>query len=218
VSVFEATPVPGDDVDSFADQLVRRFEPWLTPDLETYLRAVASMFDESVLYAMDYDDPDTGEFYAGWEILFDPDRAPANALPYLAQYRGERLPSILSEAQAREWIKDAPNQERGTTRSVFEAAQRKLTGDRLVSLLERPAGVVDAVQVVTYAAQTPDPAGTQADILSVLPADVLLTYVVSNGAVWSDVKTANWTTTKAKTWNQLTSGLVGYSQFPRPRP
>jgi hypothetical protein len=212
VSDFDPSPVPVDD--SFADQLVRRFEPWLTPDLEAYLRSVSSMFDESVLYAMDYDDPATGESYEGWEILFDPDRVPFNALPHLAQYKGERLPKILTEAQAREWVKDAPNQQRGTPRSVFEAAQRRLTGTRLVSMLERADGVVDQVRIVTYTSQTPDPAGTKADILGTLPADVLLDHVVQPGVIWDSVETATWNTTKAKTWENQISGLTGFTQFP----
>jgi hypothetical protein len=214
--VIDFTPIapPAEDTTSFADQLVRRFEPWLTDDLETYLRAVASMFDEVQLYAADTETPD--ERFEGWTILFDPDRCPAPALPYLAQYRGEVLPAGISEAGAREWIKDAPNQVRGTPRAVFEAAQRRLTGERLVSMLERPAGVVDEVQIVTYAGQTPDPAGTQADILSVLPADVVLTFNGSSSTQnWNQAKVTyvTWAPMAVKKWNEVVSTLTGYTSW-----
>src|SRR3954452_18712789 len=106
------------------------------------------MFTEVELYAIAEDDDQ------GWVILFDPDRCPAPALPYLAQYVGERLPVGLSEPLQREWIKDAPNQRRGTPMSIFLAAQRKLTGSRLVSMRERDGGDPDKLTVVTYTAQT----------------------------------------------------------------
>jgi hypothetical protein len=218
VSDWTPSPAPSEADDTFADQLVRRLAPWLTPDLETYLRAIASMWDEVALYAFDYDTAD--ERFEGWTILFDPDRCPAPALPHLAQYRGENLPIGLSEAAQREWIKDAPNQTRGTPRAVFEAAQRRLTGGRLVSMLERAGGVVDKVQIVTYTSQTPDPTSTQADILSVLPADVILEYLVQAGQNWTQVKAtyATWNAAKVKTWTQVLSTLSGYSQYPGSTP
>jgi hypothetical protein len=201
---------------TFSDQLVQRFEPWLTADLQQYLEAIATMFDQIVLLAYDTDTE------AGWTILFDPDRCPDYALPYLAQYVGEVLPAGIAEADAREWIKDAPNQRRGTPRSVFLAAQRHLTGSRTVAMIERPGGVVDSVQIRTYVSNTPDAVQTKKDILSVLPADVLLDYATTTGNTWNDVKAAypTWTALKAtgKTWATVSSTLSGYTLFPRPKP
>jgi hypothetical protein len=170
MSTFTPIDPPDPDDDSFAAQLVRRHEPWLTADLDGFLRAVASMFDQVVTYSAD---TDTNE---GWVILFDPDLCPAEALPYLGQLVGEvpPMPVGLPEAAAREWIKDNPNARRGTAQSVFQAAQRKLTGSRQVSMFERYQGVVDQLAIRTNTTQTPDPAGTRADILSTLPADVVL--------------------------------------------
>jgi hypothetical protein len=201
---------------SFADDFVAAFEPWLTPALEDYLRAIATMFSEVELYAFD---DDQGE---GWEILFDPDRAPVKALPYLAQYVGEILPVGISEAGAREWIKDAPNQKRGTPRSIFLAAQRRLTGSRLVSMIERD-GTVDTLTIRTYQEQTPDPEGTLQDLLDVVPADVILDYTDLAGQLWSDVKTAHatWADVKAAypTWRDLAVEMgAGATIFERPRP
>ncbi|MDQ2740398.1 MAG: phage tail protein [Actinomycetota bacterium] len=200
---------------SFADNFVARFQPWLTPDLETYLRAIALMFGEVELYAFD---TDTAE---GWTILFDPDRAPAKALPYLAQLRGAILPVGIAEPTAREWIKDAPNQLRGTPQAIFLAAQRKLTGGRLVTIKERD-GDPDHLTVTTYTAQTPDPAGTRADILSVTPHDVILAHNVIAGQTWGDVKVGNltWGNLKANyaTWGDVASRLGGTSTYSRPGP
>jgi hypothetical protein len=212
MSTFAPSLPPDPDDDTFAAQLVRRHEPWLTVDLDTFLRAAASMFGQVLTYAADTDDQE------GWVTLFDPDLCPAEALPYLAQVVGENLPTGLPEAAAREWIKDNPNARRGTPESVFLATQRKLTGTRQVSMFERYQGVVDVLAIRTNTAQTPDPAGTRADILSTLPADVVLDYQVVAGTVWDDAKVNSWTTTKAKTWEAVTSGLTGWDHYERPTP
>jgi hypothetical protein len=195
---------------TFADQLVSRFAPWLNDDLETYLRAIASMFAETELYAFDWEtDEDAGE---GWTRLFDPALAPVEALPYLAQVVGETLPVGLGEQASRDWVQDAPNQRRGTAGAVFVAAQRHLTDTKLVTLRER-FGSVDTVQIVTYTAQTPSPATTLADILTQLPADVILDYQTLAGQQWQDVKTnrVNWQAVKTAwvSWGNVATGAAG---------
>lgn len=201
---------------SIADDLVAALKPWLTDDLETYLRAIGEMFTDVELYAMAEEDDQ------GWVILFDPDQCPAPALPYLAQYVGERLPVGISDAAAREWIKDAPNQRRGTPMSIFYAAQRKLTGSRLVAMRERDGGDPEKLTVVTYTAETPDPAGTLADLRDVVPYDVDLTYSVLDGQDWGGVSTtfATWAAVDAAyaTWADAAADLTGSSTFSRPVP
>jgi hypothetical protein len=148
---------------SLADEYVARLEPWMTPDLETYLRAQAAMFEEVELLAFETDTLEA------WQVLFDPDLIPAKGLPYLAQYLGEKLPAGIEEALAREWLKDNPNRYRGTPYSIFRAAQRNLTGNRQVGIRERDNGTgpdtdVEILQVMTLEAQTLNPALTEADI------------------------------------------------------
>lgn len=179
---------------SLADDYVAALAPWLTPDLETYLRAVGSMFEEVELYSEDAEQP-------GWENLLDPDTCPAPALPYLAQYVGERLPFGLTEAQQREWIKDAPNQQRGTVSSLVRAAQRKLTGSRLVTVIERDGGP-DNVTVITYTAQTPDSNAVVRELVTVFPLDMTLTYVVHPGQTWSQVQLTY------ATWGAIPAGMT----------
>jgi hypothetical protein len=199
---------------TFADDLVARFEPWLTPDLETYLRAIAGMMSQVELYALDSDDAE------GWTILFDPDLCPVEGLPYLAQYVGEVLRTGATEAEMRTQIKEAPNQQRGTNPSIFAAAQRRLTGAKLVAMTERD-GTVDTLTVVTYQDQTPNPNGTQADIMAVLPADVILNYQNLPGQRWSNVKAsyATWTALKTAnaTWGLLASAQGGSATYVPPR-
>jgi hypothetical protein len=169
---------------SLADDLVAAFAPWLTEDHEVYLRALGGMFAE--VEAILYEDEET----VPWEILLDPDRCPATALPYLAQYVGEQLPTGIEERAAREWIKDAPNQRRGTPESIFYAAQRKLTGERAVTLRERTLNGVeddDTIEVNTYTRETPSREAVLQELLTVMPADIVLNYSVLPGQTWADV-------------------------------
>lgn len=161
--------------------------------LEDYLRTIGEMFTEVELYAFDTDEEE------GWTILLDVDRCPYEALPYLAQYVGERLPPGLTDAAARQWIRDAPNQERGTISSIVKAAKRYLTGPQLVTLIERD-GDPDAITVVTYTAQTPNQALVARELETVVPADITLNYIVSAGQTWSQVQVTH------ATWNSITDG------------
>jgi len=163
-----------------------------------------------------------GNLTEGWTILFDPDRCPVQALPYLAQYKGERLPVGWTEALAREQIRDAPNMHRGKPLSMFQAAQKNLTGNRLVSMTERADGVKDKVRIITYTSQTPSPAKTLADIRAVTPADVILDYQTLSGQTWRDVRTryATWRAlmTDNPTWAKVATNLAGTPTYVRPVP
>lgn len=198
----------------FTDNYLSRFDPWMTTDLETYLRAVAGMFSEVELLAFD---TATKE---GWTILFDPDRCPTKALPYLAQYVGERLPLGLPDVLQREWIKDAPNSRRGTIQSIVRAAQRTLIGQRHVSIQERVGAVSDALSVTTYISETPNAATVLADLQTVVPADIILTYQSLAGQVWSAITASTWlqVRTNYATWGELAQATTGATTFSRPRP
>jgi hypothetical protein len=204
---------------SVAEDLVAAFAPWMTPDLADYLTAIGGMFGEVELYAMADDDE------LGWSILLDPDAAPVQALPYLAQYVGERLPVGLDEAGMREWIKDAPNQRRGTVESIVRVAQRYLTGQRTVAVRERSgtgANPEDYLTVQTYTTETPNPAVTFSDLRrDVVPADIVLTHNVMDGQAWADVKLTypTWAAVKAAyaTWESARVQMPGFTVFTRPR-
>lgn len=139
----------------------------------------------------------------GWENLLDPDTCPAPALPYLAQYVGERLPLGLTVAQQRQWIKDAPNQRRGSVGSLVRAAQRALdpSTSQLVTVIERD-GDADTVTLITYAAQTPDQAAVLRELGTVFPLEMTLNYVVHAGETWSQVEVSH------PTWNDIPAGTT----------
>lgn len=183
-----------------SEDLVAAHEPWITDDLAVYLRAIGGMFAEVELYAFDTDD------FEGWSILLDVDRCPAEALPYLAQYVGERLPIGLTEEQERQWIRDAPNQRRGTLQSIVDAGQRYLTGGKNITVIQRDGGP-DRLTIVSYTDQTPNSAQVLAELYTVVPADISLTYVVSSGQIWSQVVAtdADWANSMAEsaTWADL---------------
>jgi hypothetical protein len=183
-----------------ADDLPVALAPWETSDLDDYARTIGEMFTEVELYSLDTED----EADDGWVILFDPDRVPAAALPYLVQLVGDSIPPGTSEAAARELIRESPNQYRGTPLSIYRAARRTLTGARLVTIIERDGGDVDALTIVTYTDQTPDEQTVRADLRRVVPYDLNLTYVVADGELWSQVNTnyATWADVQAAnaTW------------------
>lgn len=171
--------------------------------LRDYLRTIGEMFAEVELYSDDTDE------FEGWTILLDVDRAPAAALPYLAQYVGERIPVGITEEAARQWIRDAPNQRRGTLQSIVDASQRYLTGGKNVTVIQRDGGP-DKLTVVSYTPETPDSARVLAELMTVVPADISLTYVVSAGQIWSQVIAVNpdWNDVMADydTWADVMAG------------
>lgn len=198
---------------------LERLAPYMTPDLEDYLSACASMFFQVEEYAGLFDEEN------GWQVLLDPLLCPAPALPYLGQYIGERIPQGTSEADMRQWILDQPNMRRGTLISIVSAAQRSLTGTRMVSVRERSGAAAnpeDYLAVRTYTTETPDPAQVYADLIKVVPADIDLDYAAATGQTWGDVQTA-YATWQAvadanATWDKVAGALAGYTTVNRPRP
>lgn len=203
---------------SWADDAVAAIAPWWTEDHETYIRALMVMTEQIQLFVDDQDDGTPG-----WSIMLDPDTCPVYALPYLAQWVGERLPTGLSEADARAWIQAAPNQWRGTPYSVARAAQRWLTGQRYVQIRERShldgTPDPDYLAVQTFTSQTPDPDRVLAELRVAVPADIVLDYQVTLGATWEDIHLAyaDWDAVQADipTWSEAyghTEGFISWEQ------
>ena len=205
------------------DELIADFVSQLTPDLQTYLEAIGSMFTPVELYV---DDDPNEDGNGAWCILLDVDRTPyPDGTAYLAQWVGEIMPQGIAEAEARNWIVDGPNQRRGTTVSIARAAQRSLTGTKTVQILERtmPNGTVDPngdhFTVVTYVNETPDPAQVWADLLTVIPADMVCNYETDTGPKWLDIHStyATWADVKAAfpTWGDVSGFHPGSSIWNR---
>lgn len=133
----------------------------------------------------------------GWSALLDVDRCPDFALPFLAQLAGVRLTQGAPAGVWRQEIVEHENFNRGTTAAIVTRAKRQLTGARRVTVVERWDNPDDPrndppyqLLVVTYEAETPDPAavladliGTAPDWLGVKPAGIRLTHRVDPG--WS---------------------------------
>jgi hypothetical protein len=200
--------------------LIEEWAPYITPDLEDYANAIGSMFEsvDELVQMLGEDD--------GWGPLLDPDRCPTQALPYLAMYVGERLPTGLTLEMQREWILDHPNQQRGTLLSIVRAAQRSLTGSRAVSIVERSGGAVthpeDFLQVRTYLSQTPYPNQVLADLYTVVPVDIQLDYATVSGQTWAALKAAKptWDNVKSSyaSWTEVQTATPGTTVWDRPRP
>lgn len=170
------------------DDLRESMAPISTPDLDTYLQAIASMFSEVELYSLATDD--ATDDAPGWGVLFDVDLCPVNALPYLAQLVGETLATTLTEDEARRQIRTQPNRRRGTRDGIIAAARATLSDpdDATVVFIERsssasPSEPAYGLTVGTLSAETPDPTATEAAIRANLPGGILLEYIVSDGPV-----------------------------------
>jgi Phage tail protein (Tail_P2_I) len=143
----------------------------------------------------------------GWQTLFDPDKCPAIALPYLAQYVGARLLPSMTEAEMRAAIKSPVAFGRGTPAQIEAVAKRTLTGTKTVILTERYLGFPWKLRVETLTIETPEPTRTKAEVIAeAKPIGILLSFnekvvwtwgvakVAPTHTPWSDVKTdfATW--------------------------
>jgi hypothetical protein len=212
------------------DRLLAYFEPWMTDDLATYLTAVGEAFDQAeTLYRWDENalltagvDPEELEEDVSYGQLLDMGVTSAIALPWLAQFVGERFPVGIDEAAQREWINDRPNSRRGTMVSIANAAQRSLTGSRTVMIIERSDGVSqtdspDDVVMFAYTDECPDPGQVRRDLQDTFPLELSLNFNVTPGTTWQQVKTQakTWVslTTANTTWDTLVSGKAGGIYF-----
>lgn len=205
---------------TLADQLVDAIYPWWSQDFEDLARAIGSMWQHVELYALARDDGT-----AAWSVMVDPENAPTEALPYLAQWVGEQLRAGLTDEQMREWINDKPNSRRGSPESIALAAQRSLVGGRVVQLFERtdangeddPLG--DHFVVYTYAADTPDPNQVWEDLLTVIPADMVCDYTVLESTTWAEIDAGfdTWADVHDaySTWTEVAGGVQGGMSWSR---
>jgi len=123
----------------------------------------------------------------GWSALLDPSRAPASALPYLAQFVGVRVTRGAASGQQREEIVNAAGFRRGRPASIVAAVAATLTGDRTVILTERVDGEAYQLLVQTYTDQTPDAAAAEAAARAQKPAGIVLTFEVVDGQTYAQL-------------------------------
>lgn len=135
----------------------------------------------------------------GWQIVFDPENAPASVLPYLAQFVGVQLLPSDSEERQREKITMPEQFKRGTPAAMLAAVEATLTGGRTVLMDEFFGGSAYALRIRTLASETPDEAVTEAAARSQKPIGITLDYSAVTGQDWNDVDTdhADWAAVEA---------------------
>lgn len=117
----------------------------------------------------------------GFSQILNIERIPAKGLPWVAQFNGVSFLPGMNEAEQRARATSTDGRKRGTVRALMAAAQRHLTGERVVVLQERYEGSAKRLGVVTYRRETPTPELTRQDIEEQLPWWIRLIYGVEEG-------------------------------------
>lgn len=190
-------------LDSFAADLYGSLEPLAGEDeanawaLATLCAAIGTMFQPAEDLARDTEEG------PGWSAVVDLQRCPDDWLPWLAQFVGVTVPLALSPAEQREVIASTAGFYRGTRAAMTGAIAATLTSTKTVEFRERQ-GSPYRLDVVTYIAETPDPALTARAALSQKPAGIVLTYAALPGATYTKIKA------HFATYTALRSGYATY--------
>lgn len=143
--------------------------------LAHYCAAWAAMFDFLADLVLEQDGTPS------WSRAYDPDLAPVELLPFIAQLVGVDLPPNLDEAAQRLRIKAVAGFWRGTPDAIVNAARQFLVGpdgtgeSATVYLIERH-GSPYAFTVTTLESETPDEAKVLAALLEQKPAGLMMNY------------------------------------------
>jgi len=180
--------MPKPTLKSFSQDLYDRVQPlnFADPTYDYPIAKLAQAFGMMFQVVEDYgrDDPITGQ--PGWSVVMDISKCPNEALPWLGQFVGVRLPTGLTPDQQRAYIKDAPGWDRGTVAALKAAVSPYLAGNKSVIVRERFNQAnpnVDSpgyFQVTTYANETPIDLENAPSTLS-----------VNNGEITDAVRAAN---------------------------
>jgi hypothetical protein len=130
----------------------------------------------------------------GWSELMDLGRCPPEALAWLGQFAGVRIPPGLTDAQARAWVGSTDGFKRGTPAAMIGACKATLTGTQTVLFHERyggpatPPAYAYYLSIWTYASETPNAAATLAALTAQKPAGLVLLYATAAGQTYATVK------------------------------
>lgn len=182
----------------FSDELYRRIESIDNPsdDLRAYCNAIGEMFSEVESLAREDSNGNLP-----WSKITDPELALNTAsLLWLAQLAGVRVPVGMELESMRDFIELAESRRRGTEAYMVEVAQRLLTGEKSVFVLERD-GSAYVLTINTRTAETPDAAAVEAALRAIKPAGIVLNFSTVGGFTWNEA---------AHTWNA--AGLVSWDE------
>jgi hypothetical protein len=179
--------------DTFAARLYAMLEPLAQQDgnagwsLLIFCNAIGVMFQQIETLVRDTADG------PGWSSLLDLDRCESDALGWLGQFVGVRIPPALDDAQQRAWIASTDGFRRGTVAAMISAAKATLTGTQTVLFRERSGGPTTApayayyLTLNTYTSETPNAAATHAALLAQKPAGIVLIYAAVSASSYSAV-------------------------------
>lgn len=197
---------------------IPQLAPILTPDLQTYALAIASMWAQTDQYL---EDPDND--IVAFQAMFDVDIAPFEALPWLAQCVGERIPVGYDDQQARDWIRNSPKWIRGTPQGIWNAVKRVLAPGAVMQMRERwnantGAADPDWISIFTWADQTPDVNLVEQALRRNVPADILYYYATQTSVTWGALTAAasSWAALNADygpAWSDVRGATPGFTSW-----
>lgn len=121
-----------------------------------------------------------------WTAVFDLDRAPSAALPWLAQFVGATVTPAMSDADVRAAIRTPDGFAVGTVAAIRSAIERTLTGTKRVIIHERTPDE-GHLYVRTILSETPDPVATETALRGQKPWHLVLDYDAADGLTYIDV-------------------------------
>jgi hypothetical protein len=208
----------GDEVPlaSFAHELYQEMAPVAIYDKENnwalahYIASIGTMIQDIT---------DLSRAPSSWGDLMDPDTCPPEALGWLAQMVGIRLPQPITADEARTIIKKQDNFKRGTPEGIREAIKPLLTDTQYVGIIERADGDPYKIVISTITSETPNPTAVGA-LLSedgpnaVIPAGILWTYGhTENAMLFGNLRESMLTFTQVKS-NYASFGVLKTSPPP----
>lgn len=204
--------------DTFAGRLYAMLEPLAQLDIQAgwSLLILVNAIGTAYQLVEDWvrDTPDG----PGWSLLLDVNRCPPEALPWLGQFAGVRIPpALVVDADRRAWVASTDGFKRGTRAAIIGAARATLTGAQTVVFRERDGAAMGhpgspdyayGLTVITYTSQTPNPTATLNAILSQKPGGIMLVYRTATGQDYASVKANNATYAALKSKYATYAGVV----------
>lgn len=208
--------MPPPVLSSFAAALYAGMRPmaWDDANQQYALASICGGFGEMFQIAEDLsrDQVVAGKTLPGWSQALDINRAPDEALPWLGQFVGVDVNIGMAAVDQRQQIRDVSGWKRGTRAALFGAPAPYLTGTKTVLFRERFPDAY-SFEVITYTAETPNPAAVLAALLDQKPAGLVMTYNVFAGQDWQSVKNnyATWQDVKNHyiTWDGVKADTPG---------
>jgi hypothetical protein len=135
---------------------------------------------------------------AGWDILLDPDDAPAYALPFPAMIGGVQLTPEMGEQQQRDEIRQPTGWKRGWLETLQIVTRRTLepvADEELLVIIHAGTPAPGWHYIRTLLSQTPEPDRTKVVLRAKLPAWERMDYEAIAGPTVADVAASTkWTT------------------------